>query len=231
MAYAEAVTSSDKADAAMAPVEPVPNVGTVMQTGYRDYHISGIELPSTGEEIKIKVADYNAVATCELVSYPYRDTRVYNACSFSPKSPIESDRWRIQKNRRLVSDQAYGEYRDSKYLLNVDVEDEVLVQRKPVVKRDKSSGIFGGSTRKKDGFELVLTNLSGQAKKIKIIERIPTSTTDKIKTKLLKVEGADSHTLGKEGKLEMEVVLAPKTHQKIKVLFELSYDKDTKVSY
>ena len=215
----------------MAPVIPAPHMGAVMQTGYKNYHISGLDLPSTGEEIKVKIADYKAAATCALVSYPYRDTRVYRACSFAPKSPIQSHRWRIQKNKRLVSDQAYGTYRDGKYLLSVDVEEEVLVHRKPIVKRDRSSGIFGGSIRKKDGFELTVTNLASQAKTIKIIERIPTSTTDKIKVKLLSVEGAENYTLKKDGKLEIEITLMPKAVQKVKVLFELRYDKEMKVSY
>jgi len=228
MSYAEAPMMDE---GGAAPVAPVANVGDVIQMGYKNYHVSGIELPSTGEEIKVKIADYKAAVSCELVSYPYRGAQVYKACSFSPKSPIESHRWRIQKDKRLVSDQAYGVYRDGKYLLNVDVEEEVLIQRNPVVKRDKSSGIFGGSIRKKDGFELALTNLSSQTKTIKIIERIPTSTTDKIKVKLLKVEGANSHTLLPDGRLEIKVMLSPKANQKIKVLFELSYDKDTKVSY
>jgi hypothetical protein len=212
-------------------VAPEAKMGTVVQTGYKNYHVSGIELPSTGEEIKVKIADYKATAACELVSYPYRDSKVYRACSFIPQSPIEANQWRIQKNKRLVSDQAYGTYRDGKYLLNVEVDEMVLTTRTPIVKRDRSSGIFGGSIRKKDGYTLELTNLSDQNKEIKLIERIPTSTTDKIKSKLLSVSGATSHHLLKDGKLEIVVKLAPHAHQEIKVLFELSYDKATKVSY
>ena len=213
------------------PVAPEAKLGTVVQTGYKNYHVSGIELPSTGEEIKVKIADYKASAECELVSYPYRDSKVYRACSFTPQSPIEANQWRIEKNKRLVSDQAYGTYRDGKYLLNVEVDETIRIIRNPIVKRDRSSGIFGGTIRKKDGYILKLTNLSEKAKEIKLIERIPTSTTDKIKSKLLSVSGATSHRLLKDGKLEIMVKLAPHAHQEIKVLFELSYDKATKVSY
>ena len=231
MAYAETSMVNAGIGGDIAPVEPVSEMGAVVQTGYKNYHISGIELPSTGEEIKVKIAEYKAPAECAYVSYPYRDQQVYRACSFQPQSPIESNQWRIQKDKRLVSDQAYGEYRDGKYMLNVDIDDEILVQRKSVVKKDRSSGIFGGSIRKKDGFELDITNIAATPKKITIIERIPTSTTDKIEVKLISVEGASSHRLLADGRLEIEVALVPKEHQKIKVLFELRYDKDTKVSY
>lgn len=229
MAYAEAAMLNEAGD--IAPVAPATNVGAVMHTGYKNYQLSGIELPSTGEEIRVKVADYSVPAQCELVSYPYRDPQVYRACSFSPKSSIESHRWRIQKQKRLVSDQAYGTYRDGKYLLNVERVEELLIDRKPIVKRDRSSGIFGGSIRKKDGFVLQVTNISSETKTVKITERIPTSTTDKIKVKLLKVEGADSHTLQKDGRVELLVSLAPNAHKEIRVMFELRYDKETKVVY
>jgi hypothetical protein len=219
-------------NAMVAPVvAPESKMGAVIQTGYKNYHVSGIELPSTGEEIKVKIADYKTTTTCELVSYPYRDSRVYRACSFTPQSPIEANKWRIAKNKRLVSDQAYGTYRDGKYLLNIEVDEALLTTRTPIVKRDRSSGIFGGSIRKKDGYTVALTNLSDQTKEVKIIERIPTSTTDKIQSKLLRVEGASSHRLLKDGKLEITLKLAPHAYQEIKVLFELSYDKATKVSY
>ncbi len=231
LAYAETAMVENKMGGDVAPVMPVSSMGAVVQTGYKNYHISDLELPSTGEEVKVKIAAYKAAATCALVSYPYRDPRVYRACSFAPKSPIESHRWRIEKSKRLVSDQAYGLYRDGRYLLNVDVEEEVLIHRESIVKRDRSSGIFGGSIRKKDGFELTVTNLSDKAKTIKLIERIPTSTTDKIKVKLLSVEGAANYTLQKDGKLEIDITLAPKAVQKVKVLFELRYDKEMKVSY
>jgi len=227
VAYAE----DSMLEASIAPVEPVSSVGAVVKTGYKNYHIAGLELPSTGEEIRVKIADYQSTVTCELVSYPYMDSHVYRACSFMPQSPIESNQWRIQKGKRLVSDQAYGEYREGKYRLNVDIDEEVLIDRKPIVKKDRSSGIFGGSIRKKDGFALDVTNISDQAKTVKIIERIPTSTTDKIKVKLIRVEGANSHMVSKDGKVEIKVILPPHVHQKIKVFFTLSYDKDTKISY
>ncbi len=50
------------------------------------------------------------------------------------------------------------------------------------------------------------------------------------KVKLLMVKGA-KYTLKKEGKIVMPLTLKPHEHKEIEVLFELSYDKDLKVSY
>ena len=44
------------------------------------------------------------------------------------------------------------------------------------------------------------------------------------------VKGA-KYTLKKEGKIVMPLTLKPHEHKEIEVLFELSYDKDLKVSY
>jgi len=210
---------------------PVPAIGAVVQAGYKNYHISGIELPSTGKDIKVKIADYKVSMECEYIAHPYRDNRLYRTCSFAPSSAIEANKWTIKKNKRLVTQEAYGEYWDGKYLLNTDVDDEVLISRGQVVKKDQSSGIFGGSIRKRDGFEIDVTNISDKPKSIKIIERIPSSTTDKIKVKLVSVAGVNSYKLVKDGKLVIDVNLKPKEHKKIKVIFELGYDKKLKVNY
>lgn len=208
-----------------------PKVGTVVQTGFKNYHISGLELPSTGKDIKVKISEYRVPAKCEYVVHPYRDTNLYRLCSFAPSSAIESSKWTVKIAKRLVSDQAYGEYSEGKYLLNTDVDDEVIIKRKKIIKQDKSTGIFGGSIRKKDGFELDITNISDKPKTFKIVERIPRSTTDKIKVKLVSVDGASHQIVGRDGKLVMNIALRAKENRKIKVLFELSYSKDLSVDY
>jgi len=220
---------------AMAQPAPVlaaePRVGAVIQTGFKNYHISGLELPSTGKDIKVKIADYRVPTKCEYITHPYRDTNIYRSCSFVPSSPIESNKWTLRKNKRLISDQAYGEYSDGEYLLNTDIDDEIIITREQIVKQDQSSGIFGGSIRKKDGFGLDITNISNNPKTIKIVERIPRSTTDKIKVKLVSVDGARYQVVGKDGKIVMNISLKPKENRKIKVIFELSYSKDVSVYY
>ena len=222
--------ASDEPMVATLPM-PAPTVGAVVQAGYKNYHISGIELPSTGKDVKVKIADYRVPTKCQYTAHPYRDTNVYRSCSFVPSYPIEANKWSIQRDNRLVSDQAYGEYWEGEYLLNTDVDDEILISRKRVVKHDQSSGIFGGSIRKEDGFRLDITNISDSPKTIKIVERIPSSTTDKIKVKLVSVDGARHQIVGKDGKMVMDISLKPKEHKSIKVIFELRYDKEASVYY
>jgi len=68
---------------------------------------------------------------------------------------------------------------------------------------------------------------------VTVTERIPTSTTEEIKVKLLEVKSDKkvNYTLLKDGEIEMKLTLAAHENKKIEVLFEISYDKDLKVSY
>ncbi|HHD78745.1 MAG TPA: DUF4139 domain-containing protein, partial [Epsilonproteobacteria bacterium] len=74
---------------------------------------------------------------------------------------------------------------------------------------------------------------SDKAKTLTVIDRIPTSTTEEIKSKLLSVKSEKNvdYKLRKNGKIEIHVALAAHESKKIEILFEISYDKDLKVSY
>jgi len=208
-----------------------PSPPMVVKTGYRNYTIKSLSLPSTGNEIESIVAEEKLPMECELVAHPYKDTNLYHACSFQPKEALETNTWRLTKDKRLITTDARGEYRDGKYLLFTDIDDSILITHKKSITNDSSSGIFGGSIRKKDGYELDIINTLATPKDIKIIERIPYSTTDEIKVKLTSVQGANTHTLGQNGELEIKIKLQPNESRKIKIDFELEYDKEVSVNY
>lgn len=113
-----------------------------------------------------------------------------------PKQEIVTDRWVLKQGRRLLAENAYGEYEDGRYLLYTDRDDSITIRRIQLPEKDRSSGIFGGEIRKKDGILLEVQNRSKEKKSLKIVERIPYSSTDKIEVKLLKVEGAKRESRG-----------------------------------
>jgi len=227
---AESVMAMSRREVA-EPASPVVSIGEVVKAGYKNYHVTSVELPSTGEPIKVKIADYKTQTECKTVVYSYRESVARKVCSFTPVSSIESNKWLIKYKNRQITDSAYGEYRDGKYMLNVDIDDQILISRKQFIKRDRSSGIFGGSIRKKDGFTIDITNISDQPKSIKLVERIPSSTTDEIKIKLLSIKGDQSHKIDEKGRIDMDISLKPNEHRVVEVTFELRYDKDVSVYY
>jgi len=196
----------------------------------REYTVKNLKLPSDGLKKKLPVMQWQVPAECQTELYAYRNRHAYKVCSFRPKFQIEQHRWRVYQNGSIINEKASGEYAGERYKLYISNDEDIEVQRKPVVDKEKESGIFGGTIRKKDGFELTITNKSEKPKKVLVTERIPTSATDKIEVRLLSVTG-NSYRLLKDGKIEMEISLPPKSHKRIEVLFEIAYDKNLKITY
>ena len=218
-------------DMSMAAMEAPAPVAKYLNA--REYQIKNLSLPSTGLPIDVQVAQWNTPLECDIRVYPYKSTMAFHACSFTPKFQIDSNQWKVRSEKTIINDKAVGEYREGKYILYTEAELELKVERKPIVQRERTTGIFGGTARKKDGFTLKVTNKSDTPKTLTITERIPTSTTEEIKVKLLEVRSDKkvNYKLLKDGEIEIKLKLAAHENKKIEVLFEISYDKDLKVSY
>ena len=199
----------------------------------REYKITNLKLPSTGVALDVDVVSWKAALSCEVRAYPYMNTKAFQMCSFTPKYQIDANAWKVKSGAEVINEHAVGEYSKGKYNLYTKVEDDIKIQRKPIVKKERETGIFGGTVRKKDGFTLILTNKSNKIKVLTLIERIPTSTTTEIKSKLLgvKSEKKVDYKMLKNGEIEMHITLNANEIEKIDVLFEISYDKDLKVKY
>ncbi|PHS38373.1 MAG: hypothetical protein COB07_08785 [Sulfurovum sp.] len=199
----------------------------------REYKIKNLTLPSSGVALEVQVLTWKAALSCEVRAYPYVNRQAFHVCSFTPKYQIDANHWKVKSADEVINDNAAGEYRDERYALYTKVEEDIKIERKPIVKRERETGIFGGTERKKDGFVLTLTNKSDKEKTLTLVERIPTSTTEEIKVKLLSIKSElkVNYKILKDGQIEMKLTLAPHENKKIEVLFEMAYDKELKVSY
>ena len=199
----------------------------------REYKIKDLILPSTGVALDLPVLTWKTTLSCDVRAYPYENQQAFHVCSFKPKYQIDSNAWKVKASSEVINENASGEYRDEKYHIYTKVEEDIKILRKQIVHRERETAIFGGTARKKDGFSLTLTNKSEKEKTLTIIERIPTSTTEEIKVKLLEIKSAKkvNYKMLKDGKIEMKLTLAGNETKKIEVLFEISYDKDLKVKY
>ena len=218
----------EMAMAAVADPAPVANY-----LNAREYQIKDLSLPSTGMPLDVQVTQWMVPLQCDIRVYPYRSTTAFHTCSFTPKLQIDNNQWKVKSAQTTINDKAVGEYIEGKYRLYTQAELDIKVERKPIVKREKTTGIFGGTARKKDGFTVKVANKSDTPKTLTITERIPTSTTEEIKVKLLEVRSDKkvNYKLLKDGEIEMNITLAAHENKNIEVLFAISYDKDLKVSY
>ncbi len=202
----------------------------------REYKVEKLSLPSSGVPVDVQILSWKSTLRCELRAYPYENTSAYRMCTFTPKHQIDSNTWKIKNSGVILNERAIGEYKEDKYTLYTKVEKDIQIERKQIVKKERETGIFGGTVRKKDGFSLEISNKSDKNKTITLVERIPTSSTEEIKSKLLSIkfeksENKVNYTLLKEGKIEIKVNLAANESKKVNILFEISYDKDLNVRY
>ncbi|MFT7880693.1 MAG: DUF4139 domain-containing protein [Sulfurimonas sp.] len=220
----------DRAVAGVAESAPLPRAKYI---DAREYQVAQLDLPSTGEPVHVMADSWSTAMECGLQLSPYANLSVYEQCSFTPQTQIENHTWKIKEGEALIAQRAFGEYREKTYQLYTKVDEDIKVMRKPIVRTEKDTGFFGSRVRKKDGYTLTLTNKSDKRKAVKVTERIPTSTTEAIEVKLLKIssEKKVDYRLLKEGKVEMDVVLTPGEEKNIEVLFEIIYDKEIQVSY
>ncbi|WP_373028882.1 DUF4139 domain-containing protein [Sulfurovum sp.] len=227
-----AKAKSTRMDMAMMSEQRV-SAPVVSYEDAREYKIEKLVFPSTGVPLDVKVLTWNAALSCEVRAYPYTNTKAFHVCSFEPKYQIDSNQWKVKSTHEVINENAAGEYRGGTYDLYTKVEEDIKIQRKPIVNKERETGIFGGTARKKDGFKLTIINKSDKAKTLTLIERIPTSTTEEIKSKLLSINSTKkvNYKMLKDGQIEMKLSLAPHETKKIEVLFEISYDKDLKVNY
>ncbi|WP_201352798.1 DUF4139 domain-containing protein [Hydrogenimonas urashimensis] len=198
----------------------------------RSYRIDNLTLPSTGESVEIDIASWQTEAERFETVYPYRDLRAYNVLRFKPKGVIEANRWRIRKGNKLVASNLYGEYRGGLYTLFVSVDEDLIVRREKMILKEKES-FFGGSLHKKDGYVIHLLNQSRKKKHLKIVERIPVAVRSDIKVKLLQVKSDKPirYRVAEKGRLDIEMTLPPESKADLRVLFEVSYDKEKPIIY
>lgn len=193
--------------------------------GFGNYRIKNLILPSTGKEIDIALSSHNSSIDCKKIIYPYSDTRVYDVCSFDPKESIESNSWKIKKDGKIISSNVIGEYNDGKYLLYTDIDDEIVANYSKLTMKYTDSNHTSSSVHSLKGIEIDITNISTTKKDIQIVERIPVSSTSQLIVNLKNVEGVKKYELEENGRLDMNISLNPNEYKKIKVIFELVYNK------
>ncbi len=199
----------------------------------REYQIDSLQLPSTGLPLHVEVTSWKTALNCEMKVYPYNNSQLFKVCTFKPKQQIDSHRWKVKAGKKSINENAVGEYSEGSYALYTQKDEDVKVLRKRIVNKERETGIFGGTVRKKDGYTLQLSNKSDKEKTFSVIERIPASTTEEIEVKLLSVKSDKKvdYKSTKEGKIVMQIKLAPNESKKIEVLFEIAYDKELNIRY
>lgn len=118
--------------------------------------------------------------------------------------------------------------------LNLGADREVKVKREKV--KDKLEEKFFGKIERQTviretAFKITIENLKDKPVKIKILDSIPVSKTDKIEVKDLKItpKPKEDNYQDKEGVLLWELELKPKEQKDINIEFIITYPKDIQI--
>ncbi len=207
----------------------VADTMSVKQLDLSRYELKDLDLKADGSISRIFVSKESVPFERLRVVYPYLDKRVYMTFALSPSHQIKHHIWTLVDSDRETK-RALGRYEDGKYRLYAYVDHDVEVKRVVDVKRD-SEGIFYGKEQK-DGYTINITNHSDKTKQLRIVERIPLSTSDKIEVKdvVVKPKGV-KYTIDKRGELVIDMDLKAKSTKKISVSFVVEHDKDIEINF
>jgi len=120
------------------------------------------------------------------------------------------------------------------FYLNLGADREVKVERKKI--KDKIKETFFGKLQRKTiirelSFKLKIENLKDRPIKIKVLDNIPVSKTDKIVVKDIKISfpPTKENYQDKEGLFLWELKIGPKEEKEINIEFVVTYPKDTPI--
>lgn len=129
--------------------------------------------------------------------------------------------------KTFLSEKKPGE----EFYLNLGADREVKVKREKV--RDKIKETFFGKIERgivtrELAYKITLENLKDRSAKLKVLDSIPVSRTDKVVVKDLKLtpEPAEKNYLDREGVMVWEQSLAAGEKQVIQIEFKITYPKD-----
>jgi|GEM_PF-4705794 len=224
-----------RAKAMRTASQPVPkahdaSIPAVQKPQSRTYILHKLHLPSDGLEHRFEAEHYLTNVTCADELHAYADSRVLKVCRFNPKSDIENAEWQVFQGKAILNERAKGRYEEGRYALYIANVPTFRVVRKPYVPDKKEDGFFETIVRKTEGTVLHITNSDDKPATLRIVERIPVSSTDKITVKLLRIEGASSYTLDKKtGKVRFDAAFKPFESKTFRIIYTVEHPKEVKV--
>ncbi|MFH1868144.1 MAG: DUF4139 domain-containing protein [Candidatus Omnitrophota bacterium] len=119
--------------------------------------------------------------------------------------------------------------------ISLGADRDIKVKREKI--KDKIDETFFGKIERQTivrsmHFKITVENLKEKAAKVKLLDSIPVSMTDKIEVKDIKIslEPKDRKYQDKEGVMLWELALSPKAKQEIDIEFTITYPKDMPVA-
>jgi len=166
---------------------------------------------------------------------PKKTPLVFLVCDVIPDKELLSGPLNIYFGGRFIGKTYLTEKRaGEKFLLNLGATKDIRIKREKI--KDKIKETFFGKIERKTvireiAFKINIENLKDEPIKIKVLDNIPISRTDKIEVKNIKVNPSPKkiNYQDKKGLYLWELELKPKEEKEINIEFTITYPKATSV--
>jgi uncharacterized protein (TIGR02231 family) len=236
MAFAEADVISLEAEERMMPAE---FIAAEINTGgfVSEYIIPGRnDVVSDGSESKVLIGQFDTQSKLQVQIKPQLSTNAI----LTAVSRLEGDNPILPGQVSLFRDGAYVGQSNLPLLkpgeeneLNFGIDDNITVERHVMKDQRGEAGVIGKTTNVERHFETIIKNAHNQNIEVAVFETIPVS-----KNKDIEVEIVDKHTTAGfkqdaanvKGQLMWLKNLSPKSDEKIKLGWRVSWPEDKSIS-
>ena len=196
-----------------------------------------VNIESQDKETILPVFSKDLTGNFYYYAVPKVNARSFLACRVSSAKEILAAPMSVYFSGRFVGKTYVSEKKPGEeFEINLGADRDVIIKREKV--KDKSQETFFGKIERLTvirelGFKITVENLKDKPVKLKLIDSIPVSKTDKIEVKDVKLapEPAKTGYQDKEGVMLWETELKPKEKKEISIEFTVTYPKDLPVEF
>jgi uncharacterized protein (TIGR02231 family) len=179
-----------------------------------------VSLVSNGRPLRVEVARRSLTAKLERVLFPELAVAAHlrATATLSQGGPLLAGPVRVARGQSLVGRSKLGYVGGGEpFELGFGADDGVRVRRTQDEERDTAAVL--GTQKLRRTVKVYLSNLSGDVRRVLVTERIPVSEIDDVDVTLLDAPGWSFDT--KDGFARMETILAPRSTQVLKLVYEI----------
>jgi len=202
-----------------------------------EYEISQpLDIPSQDKETILPLLSKDLEGEFFYYSVPKRSSLVFLVCRASSDKELLSAPLNVYFADRYIGKTYLSEKRPGEdFDVSLGADREVKVKRETLKDKIKETAFFGKIERQTIirglRYKITVENIKDKAIKMKVLDNVPVSKTDKIEVKDLKIspEPTTKDYQDKEGLMLWEFDIRPKDKKEIYIEFVVTYPKDAPV--
>jgi len=217
--------------------EFVQAVATELPISFEYAFPQPLSIESQDKETMLPVFSKELTGNFYYYAVPKANARSFLACRASSAKEVLAAPMSVYFGGRFVGKTMVAEKKPGEeFEINLGADRDVIIKREKI--KDKSQEMFFGKIERLTvirelGFKITLENLKDKPIKLRLLDSIPISKTDKIEVKDVKIapEPTKKNYQDKEGVMLWEMDLKAKEKKEVSIEFTVTYPKDMPVDF